>query len=471
MRTPLIGLLASLAACAPAAGESVRPPPATTTNAIAPAFPTPVAAPVSAASSASEPAPTIVLPHLWTTVVGRTDQRTTMAVVGKTVILGTHGGSFDAFDEAADGVYLIDGVTGRVTRMIAAPGHGKRDVNGIAVDAGRVFFSVANGEVVAARLDGPILWTHELGSEPLAAPTLAEVNGDGTLDVVVGDATGGVHALDGRTGRELWSRSLQATPTTPAPIEAGIASADLDGDGAKELVAATADGTVVALRASTGQTVWSNRSDGRLRASPVLVDVDGDGRLEVIAAWEQGTTRILDGKTGRERWSTIVGKNEGVHVNLLGSPIPFPGTGAGALAVPVGREPVGDGLFLLGEQGASLRSGDARVIGTPVVTPLQPGGAQYAVFGTGSGELVAISASGQRSPLARLGGPIDASPMIADVDGDGIYEVLVASTDGVLTCFTTGMSDPPAIGRFRGDSPTNEGVMRPANLHWRLGSM
>jgi outer membrane protein assembly factor BamB len=411
----------------------------------------------------------VALPHLWTTVVGRTDQHTTMAVAGKTVLIGTHGGSLDALEEAADGVYLIDGTTGHTNRMIATPGRGRRDVNGIAVDAGRVFFSTGNGQVVAAQLDGKVTWAKPLGSEALAAPTLVEVNGDGTLDVVVGDQTGRVHALDGRTGNSLWTRSLPTSATTGPTIEAGIAAADLDGDGAKELVTASWDGTVAAFHASTGETLWSTHDDGRVRASPVIVDVNGDGRPEVIAAWETGAVRILDGATGREMWSTVVGRKENVHVNLLGSPIPVAGSVSGTLAVPVGREPVGDGLFLLGEHDLLQRSGDGRVLGTPVVTSLVPGGPQNVVFGTGAGELVSLGPSGRRSSLAHLGGPVDASAMVADVDGDGVYEVVVASNDGILTCFTTGMSDPPSIGRFRGNSPTNDGVMRPTDLRWALG--
>ncbi|MGO8994380.1 MAG: PQQ-binding-like beta-propeller repeat protein [Polyangiaceae bacterium] len=471
MRTPLLfaGLLTAATACASGLSEPNSPPP-TTSNALAPANPASTTSALEPPPSAPQVGTDVVLPHLWTAVVGRTDARTTMAVVGKTVVIGTHGGSFDALDEPTDGVYLIDGVTGHTIRMIATPGHGRRDVNGIAVDAGRVFFSTGNGQIVAARLDGQVLWTHPLGSEPLAAPTLVEVNGDGALDVVVGDQSAHVHALDGRNGNVLWSRTLQAaTATAHGTIEAGIAAADLDGDGKSELVAASWDGTVSALRASSGETLWSMRDDGRVRASPVLADVDGDGRLEVIAAWEGGATRILDGGTGHELWSTVVGRDEKVHVNLLGSPIPFLGTTSGLLAVPVGREPAGDGLFLLGEHGLRLRSGDARVLGTPVVSPLDPKGGQRLLFGTAAGEVVAINPDGRRSAIGKVGGPIDASLMVADVDADGVYEVVVASNDGILTCFTTGMGDAPAIARFRGNSATNNGVMSPTNLRWEFG--
>jgi outer membrane protein assembly factor BamB len=472
MKALFLGVIASAAACASGLSSPPAVPEALpcTTSAVTPATNASVANAPPATPPSERPVE-VPLPHLWRVPVGRTDQQTTMAVVGETVLIGTHGGSFEALDEAADGVYLIDGATGHTIRMIASPGRGRRDVNGIAVDAGRVFFSTGNGQVVAARLDGKVLWAQPLGSEALAAPTLVEVNADGTLDVVVGDQAGRIHALNGRTGASLWSRSLQSTATTQPAIEAGVAAADLDGDGTTELVIGSCDGAVTALRASTGQTMWSVHDDGCVRASPVLVDLNGDGRPEVIAAWETGALRILDGATGQTLWSTIVGRKENVHVHLLGSPVPFLGATAGALAVPVGREPIGDGLFLLDEHDLSLRSGDSRVLATPVVTALVPDGPQNVVFGTGSGDLVSMSPSGRRSTIGHLGGPIDASAMVADVDGDGIYELIVASNDGLLTCFTTGMSDVPAIGRFRGDSPTNNGVVRPTNLRWTLGGI
>ena len=90
---------------------------------------------------------------------------------------------------------------------------------------------------------------------------------------------------------------------------------------------------------------------------------------------------------------------------MLGSTIPFLGTTSGMLAVPVGREPSGDGLLLVGEHALSFRSGDSRVVGTAVVTALRPSNAQSLLFGTSSGELVSVGPDEHRSTLAKTGGP------------------------------------------------------------------
>lgn len=421
--------------------------------------------PAQAAAPKVEPPRGVVLTRLWARTVGRTDEHSTMALSGRTIVIGTHGGSYDAIDEAADAVYLIDATTGAVIRTISAPGHGNRDVNGVAVDAGRVFFSTGNGQVVGARLDGTILWARPLGSQALAAPTLVEVTGDGALDVVVGDERGRVHALDGHTGEEIWTRSLPLSPAARATIEAGIGSADLDGDGIRELVVGSWDGTLSAMKLD-GEVLWSVRGDGRLRATPILADLDGDGHPEVLGDWETGEVKVLDGRTGEEMWRADVGRQQNVRVKLLGSPVPYDLSSRGLLAVPVGREPAGDGLYLLGEFGLVSRSGDGRVVGTPLVASVDPGGPQSVLFGTSAGEVVTIDRYARRTTVATVGGPIEASPMVADVAGDGTYATLVAANDGVLTCFAGGAKEAPLVGRFRGDSATNDGVMKPTNLRW-----
>ena len=77
------------------------------------------------------------------------------------------------------------------------------------------------------------------------------------------------------------------------------ALADVDGDGTTDIVVAT-NTTLRALRAD-GSQIWETISDdGSSLATPSVFDFDGDNRAEVVFAGHS-SVRILDGRTGAER--------------------------------------------------------------------------------------------------------------------------------------------------------------------------
>jgi outer membrane protein assembly factor BamB len=402
----------------------------------------------------------------WSAKVGQTNHRTTMALAGTRVVIGTHGASLDARDQPDDGVYVIDGTTGHTERFIPTPGTGDRDVNGIAIDGERLFFTTDNGSVVAATLDGRIVWVASLGGEVLAAPALVHIDGDSDIDVVVGDSSGRLVALDGKTGKVLWSRPCGIDPATHLGFEAAVAVGDLDGDGKNEILAGSTTGALGAFRARDGEPIWFQYAHAPLRASPILSDLDGDGRLEALVAWSDGTTTILDGMSGRALWRARIEQDDGSPSGLIASPVPLMGPRIGALVAPATRFGLEIGAVVQGEHLRAFRTNEGPATATPVVTKLDANGLPDAIFGTARGDIVAIDAIGGRALLGSVGGPVEASAMLGDVDGDGAFELLVASNDGRLTCFATGSKERPAIARFRGDSPHNTGVVEPVNLGW-----
>ncbi len=100
------------------------------------------------------------------------------------------------------------------------------------------------------------------------------------------------------------------------------------------------------------------------------------------------------------------------------------------------------------------------------VTDLDDDGTLEAIAGTEQGALVALRADGGYARLAQLGGGIEAPALLADVEGDGTFELLVASNDGLLTCFSTGSRARPTIPRFRGESAHNRGDLGRVSLGW-----
>ena len=141
----------------------------------------------------------------WSARVGKTTFRTTMALVGDLIVIGTHGATLQGKNERSDGVYLVDAKSGKVKTSIHTPGTGDLDVGGIAVDGDVVYFTTDNSQIVAASLgSAKVLWKASARGKVRPAPALADLNGDGQVDVVVGDEEGILRAIDGKSGQSLW---------------------------------------------------------------------------------------------------------------------------------------------------------------------------------------------------------------------------------------------------------------------------
>lgn len=434
----------------------------------------PAAARAAATRQLSTPRVTVVqlrtsLTKRWATRVGTTTFRTTMALVGGKLVIGTHGRTLNGLNEPDDGVVLLDAVTGKTLSTIRSPGRGDLDVGGIAVDGDRVVFGTDNGQVVAATLAGTTLWTSRMAGKVRAAPALGDLDGDGTADAVVGDESGALVALDGKTGRQLW---LVQTGTNAYGAKGFIGAAaigDLDRDGRDDVVAGARDGMLAAYRGRDGNVLWQVRHDSGIHASPSLIDFDGDGTLEVLAAWSYSELAVLDAARGDEIWGQGIAQDGGGIEGLFGTPIPLPGT-PGVMVTPTAWWDAEDGIVGVGPTQRAWKSFEGRVTASAVVTDLDGDGAQEAIVGTERGALLALRADGGRAVLATLAGGIEAPALLGDTDGNGTVELLVASRDGMLTCFETGSRAKPVVSRFRGSDPRNTGQLGPVSLGWRAAA-
>ncbi len=115
-----------------------------------------------------------------------------------------------------------------------------------------------------------------------SSPALVDVNGDGIRDVVSSAYT--LMALDGATGRLLWRAGTTRNRTWP-----GIVMADIDKDGARDIVIAQSGGylTVYTL---AGQVKWQRRPVDKELRGLMAADIDGNGStMELIVTAAQGS--------------------------------------------------------------------------------------------------------------------------------------------------------------------------------------
>jgi len=158
---------------------------------------------------------------------------------------------------------------------------------------GEIFFGSDDSLVHAYAPDGNPIWANNTAGTSFIENSVAvgDVNGDGVLDIVTGDDgnSGPEFALDGVTGRVLWSRVL------PVYREGDQTLADLDGDGTLEVLVGTFDGTLHALRGRDGVVLWTDPGSTSQVLAPAVVDVTNDGVPEILYLSEGGTTvRVLN---------------------------------------------------------------------------------------------------------------------------------------------------------------------------------
>ncbi len=174
-----------------------------------------------------------------------------------------------------------------------------------------VFVGRAGGSwrVFALRAtDGTLVWSYNLSNFGNVA--LADLDNDGQLEVIVFYEGGGVIALR-HNGSFYWSRTLPCTGGN----KNSPTIADLNGDGLREIVIGCYNQrTVYALRGTDGSTIWSysNAAANSQSASRKIGDIDGDGALEVVlTSYHTGYGPcgcpyhliVLDGATGTIKWT------------------------------------------------------------------------------------------------------------------------------------------------------------------------
>ena len=146
---------------------------------------------------------------------------------------------------------------------------------------------------------GLLKWSYATGDEVWASPAVADVDGDGSVEVVVGSFDGNVYCLTGLTGVPKWSYA------TGSEVWSSPAVADVDGDGSYEVVIGSCDGKVYCLNGVTGGVKWSYVASGWIHRGISIADIDGDNKIEVLLPnyGFTGSLISLNGEDGSLLWT------------------------------------------------------------------------------------------------------------------------------------------------------------------------
>jgi outer membrane protein assembly factor BamB len=339
--------------------------------------------------------------------------------------------------------------------------------------------------VALDRSDGTELsvsWVSETGGGVEAnhhAVAAGRIGGEPVVFAPVSDRPGSdacaLVALHGSNGSRRWAHPVPAANCTVHAV-ADPTLADFDGDGVREVIAATTERTVTAYGALDGAVEFRANLTSYGYTKPIVADLVGDRRPELVAVDVSGSI-LVHRADGSVAWSRQL------SAFTWGQPAvaDFDADGAPELAVGLG----GTGeLHLYERRGSAAWNRTPTVEGS--ITWMTTGqvdddAAVEVVVATAAGVVSAIDgASGERE-WTRQFGAFAAVKALGDGDGDGQIEVYAVARDGVLrsldgatgatewtTTLTTGdvqMTPPPAMGDLDGDGEpellavTNDGIV------------
>lgn len=328
---------------------------------------------------------------------------------------------------AFDGEKGLKIFTAMAADKILAPPVAAKLSGGAGTD---IVVSSNTGKVTAYNGLGKVLWTSpgelDLG-EIINRCAVAELNGDTIPDLVIPTEKRGLVALDGGRGWEIWNTAeMFDGPIVNAPLKGDVNDdniMDFVGiTGAGRMVAISADGGkawkiweaqlaqmsygspvllvageqklvivptsgngVMAINGKNGRLLWTANLEKEFFASPVVTDANGDQIPDVVVVSTAGDIHVLDGRNGDEIWSTALG------VQVSSTPAPF--------------ETNGDGL-----EDLIVLDADSNIL----------------VIDTNRGRV-------QLTLNVSDAGGFIASPVLGDVNGDGLLNIVSASRTGKIS--------------------------------------
>ena len=260
---------------------------------------------------------------------GRELWRATLPSIANTaaVLMDKRGAKIFVVDNSLQMLFIVDGNAGNIAgqvrlgrRVTGAPA--AFDDHGLA----RMMFAFDNGLVEVRDSAGAIVRSGEAGS-PATTPPLF-VNGARGGLILVGTRSG-LTAMSAEDLRPLGRVTLNGD----AP-RGTLGAADLNADGAAEVIMFTDRGRVQAVNAADGKLLWEN-AGGRDAEMAAFADINVDGALDVLITGGQTFALALSGRDGTIIWQDDEAPNSAANhaISLASRRLVTIRSGSGVLLV------------------------------------------------------------------------------------------------------------------------------------------
>jgi subtilisin family serine protease len=247
----------------------------------------------------------------------------------------------------------------------------------------KIFTITQNGNLHVFNQDGSYVsgYPTNIGGAYFTAPSAADINGDGNMEIVACSMNGTLNVISLNTGENIAGFPVTLVGGSQNPVI--ITDISGNGNGNPEIfITTSANGTLYAI-SKTGSIRVERSIGGNIRTNPVIADVNGDGNKEIIVITANGGVYIMD-NAGND---------------LPGTPFTI----------------------------------NANVESAPVVARFDRSNMAGIIFGDSNGYLHSVRVDGTESanfPI-KFGSSIKVSAAITDLDNDGDIEIVFPDNENL----------------------------------------
>ena len=267
-------------------------------------------------------------------------------------------------------------------------------------------------------------WEFDSGMEIMSAPAIADLDDDGLKEVIFATRTGRVCAL--KSGKVMWFYDASEAMTETEKLFSGEALnsiqgspavADINGDGRPEIIIGCETGLLYVL-SSSGKPIWRFRAGAPIRTTPLVYDIDRDGRNEIVFGTSGGSVYALDSQ-GKVLWGVKAdspGESSCVVIDKKSVQEIFGSNSGRVYSVSNGK------------LAWSFKAND-KVIAAPVAGNIYGNAETFIVFGSFDKNLYVLDEGGRLCWSYSTEGKIASEALLADINGDGKLEIIFGSCD------------------------------------------